>query len=380
MFPYARGSALIEHHKTGEQFEIHHDELDWEPLGGEERGMGVENIYEALIEHDELGELRWTISEYPVGAESFKSTDVGVHLVIEDFDYGLERKPEFDDDDPENLRNNFKNNPEWTKGIGRAEVARYLVDWFHYFYEDPANETPYNSREGGYLYIKGGPYSAEEELRENFEDVVPEDAILEAVNEIESDGLYDWAPSNHHLASVEFYEEAINENDAAAEPGLEKLFQQVADRGLSIRLGSKEEKVVRAKVLEQIDSLKNDLPKPVLHGGIGHNHPPQEFALQGEDLTKVSESLDSIQVELTSDAPDVQIVAQKATLLVKVLGWLAAKSDKTLDAFCDSFGKAFGTAAGAAIPVAAAASIIPTYWGKLAVLLGSLKDWFLLPH
>ena len=31
-----------------------------------------------------------------------------------------------------------------------ATLAKYLVDWFHYFYEDPANETPYNGREGGY--------------------------------------------------------------------------------------------------------------------------------------------------------------------------------------------------------------------------------------
>ena len=83
--------------------------------------------------------------------------------------------------------------------------------WVHYFYEDPANETPYNGREGGYLYIKGGPYSAEDELRENFEDVVPEDAILVAVEEIQSDGLFDWAPSHRHPDSIDFYEDAVAE-------------------------------------------------------------------------------------------------------------------------------------------------------------------------
>ena len=157
MIIYARGTAIIEHHDSGEQFEIYDDELDWEPVGGDDRGMGPETIYEALIEHDELGDLRWTISEYPAGAENFKETNVGMHRVIQDFDYGLEHEPEFDDEYPANLRDRFKNNPEWMKAMTKATVVKYLVDWFHYFYEDPANETPYNGREGGYLYIKGGP-------------------------------------------------------------------------------------------------------------------------------------------------------------------------------------------------------------------------------
>ncbi len=35
----------------------------------------------------------------------------------------------------------------------RTELLR---DWFFERYEDPANSTPYNSAEGGYLYIWGG--------------------------------------------------------------------------------------------------------------------------------------------------------------------------------------------------------------------------------
>ena len=49
MIIYARGTAIIEHHDSGEQFEIYDDELDWEPVGGDDRGMGPETIYEALI-------------------------------------------------------------------------------------------------------------------------------------------------------------------------------------------------------------------------------------------------------------------------------------------------------------------------------------------
>ena len=349
MIIYARGTAIIEHRDSGEKFEIHDDELDWEPVGGDDRGMGPETIYEALVEHEELGDLRWTVSEYPVGAENFKETNIGVHRIVEDFDYGLEHEPKFDDDDPASLRDRFKNNPDWTKALTKATVARYLVDWFHHFYEDPANETPYNGREGGYLYIKGGPYSAEEELRENFESVVPEDAILEAVEFIQSDGLFDWAPSHRHPASIDFYEDAVAEDNEQEEFSFEEL-KEIARKGQGAGLRSEEEKAARAAVLEQIAALKGDLPKPVSHGGIGHNHPPQEFELQGEELEEAAESLDKIEAELASDEPNVEAVAQRGSFLRKAVGWVAGKIDMTVDAFCKSFGTTLGVASAVAVP------------------------------
>lgn len=374
MIIYARGTAIIQHRDSGEQFEIYDDELDWEPVGSDDRSMGAETIYEALVEHDELGNLRWTISEYPAGAENFKETNVGVHRVVEDFDYGLEHEPEFDDDDPAHLRDRFKNNPEWAKALTKATVVKYLVDWFHYFYENPANETPYNGREGGYLYIKGGPYSAEEELRENFEDVVLEDAILAAVEEIQSEGLFDWAPSDRHPNSIEFYEDAVAEDYAQEEFSFEEL-KAIASEGQSAGLGSEEEKAARAAVLEQIVALKDDLPKPASHGGIGHNHPPQEFELQGEELEEAAENLEAIEAELASAEPNLEAVAQKASFLRKAVGWVAGKIDTTVDAFCKAFGTTLGAATAVTVPAAVLA--LP-YWGKLAVLLGSLKEWLLL--
>ena len=374
MIIYARGIAIIEHRDSGERFEIQNDELDWEPVGGDNRGMGPETLYEALVEHDELGDLRWTVSEYPAGAENSKETNVGVHRIVQDFDYGLEHESEFDDEDVGNLRERFKNNPEWTKALTKATAVKYLVEWFHYFYEDPANETPYNSREGGYLYIKGGPYSAEEELRENFEELVSEDAILEAVEEIQSDGLFDWAPSHQHPDSIDFYEDAVAEDYDREEFSFEQI-KEIASKGRGAGLGSKDEKAARAAILEQITALKDDLPKPASHGGIGHNNPPEEFELQGEELEEASESLETIEAELASDEPDAQVVAEKASRLSKVVGWVAGKIDVTVDAFCKSLGTTLGAAAGAMIPAAVLA--LP-YWGKLAALLGSLKEWLLL--
>lgn len=375
MIIYTRGTAKIEHSESKDVFEIYDDELEWEVVGGDERGMGQETIYEAFVDHDDLGDLRWSISEYPAGVENFTDTNIGAHRIVSDFDYGLEHEPKFDDEEPIGLRDRLKANPEWAAALTRGSLVKLLVEWFHYLYEDPANETPHNSREGGYLYIKGGPYNAEQELRENFEDVVPEDALMAAVEEIQSDGLFDWAPSPRHQDSVDFYEDSIADDyPPDDEASFEKLIEIAASEP-SIGIGSAEEKAARAIVLDQIFALKGALPKSASHGGIGHNHPPEEFELHGDELEETAESIEAIEVELASDDPNAEVVAKKASLLEKAVGWVARKIDATVEEFCKSFGKNLGTAAAYGLP---AAILTSPYWGKLAVMLGSLKDWLLI--
>jgi hypothetical protein len=71
----------------------------------------------------------------------------------------------------------------------KAEKLELMIGWFHQNYEDPAQKTPYESAEGGYQWIWGGPYEARDELYSKFGDIVSESLIEEAVKEIESDGL-----------------------------------------------------------------------------------------------------------------------------------------------------------------------------------------------
>ena len=40
------------------------------------------------------------------------------------------------------------------------ERVEAMKEWFWENFEDPANETPYESREGGYQWIWGGPFDA----------------------------------------------------------------------------------------------------------------------------------------------------------------------------------------------------------------------------
>lgn len=50
-----------------------------------------------------------------------------------------------------------------------------MVEWFRENYMDPANGVPYNSREGGYMYVNGGPYDALDVLSERFPDALSDE-------------------------------------------------------------------------------------------------------------------------------------------------------------------------------------------------------------
>lgn len=58
--------------------------------------MGPEIHYEAVVEHPELGQLTWSLWEYPLGVENDHKTDIGGHQLIDGFEYGLEHEPEPD--------------------------------------------------------------------------------------------------------------------------------------------------------------------------------------------------------------------------------------------------------------------------------------------
>lgn len=87
---YCKGTARLKHKTTGSIHEIESDELDWDVVGGDERQMGPEIHYEAVVEHRELGRLTWSLWEYPQGIENFRETNKGEHELLEDFDYGLD--------------------------------------------------------------------------------------------------------------------------------------------------------------------------------------------------------------------------------------------------------------------------------------------------
>jgi predicted RNase H-like HicB family nuclease len=70
--------------------------------------------------------------------------------------------------------------------LDRDEQSEVMKSWFHAHYEDPAEQTPYESAEGGYIWIFGGPYDAREELEAEFDGAVPDQLIEDVANELNS--------------------------------------------------------------------------------------------------------------------------------------------------------------------------------------------------
>src|SRR5882724_4089003 len=74
----------------------------------------------------------------------------------------------------------------------REEQLDAMRRWFHRHYEDPIENCPHDSEEGGYQYVYGGPYDASEELSTEFGGVV-EDALIEELASELDDISSDWS-------------------------------------------------------------------------------------------------------------------------------------------------------------------------------------------
>ena len=75
-----------------------------------------------------------------------------------------------------------------------AEQLDVMESWFRERYEDPAERTPYESKEGGYIWIWGGPYEADEVLSEEFGSLVSQELIDSLVHALDS-YCTEWAPT-----------------------------------------------------------------------------------------------------------------------------------------------------------------------------------------
>ena len=84
------------------------------------------------------------------------------------------------------------------KRISRHIVKKVAIsemeEWFYTHYQDPNESCPYDSEEGGFIYIWGGPYDPEEELFDNFSGTYPESLIKEAAEKIiEDTDIHEWS-------------------------------------------------------------------------------------------------------------------------------------------------------------------------------------------
>jgi len=110
-----------------------------------------------------------------------------------------------------------------------------MKEWFFAHYDDPVNVCPYESREGGYQYIWGGPYDVREALSDNFSGRVSDEVISQCADEIinehscyEWSGLPDWARSDDYCDTefLETFEHSLEKVQSLLELNVNPTLEQ----------------------------------------------------------------------------------------------------------------------------------------------------------
>jgi hypothetical protein len=196
--------------------------------------------------------------------------------------------------------------PEDFSGLSVEDAAELIKDWFLANFEDPAQETPYDGREGGYLYIHGGPYEVDDVIGNVFAGVASDEIIQAAVEAVELEG-FEWAPAGHRV-------QPPDDDDTPESP-------------------TSDVRALHAQMLERISVLEQAAEK-VPRPGRGHNHPPEPLedepltAVDFQDLFRAIETLKAQPVEPANTPADAIEAANILHLIgAKVSSYLKDKGD-----------------------------------------------------
>lgn len=193
----------------------------------------------------------------------------------------------------------------------RSLAVEEMVEWFHYHFEDPQNETPRD--EGDFIYIWGGPFDGSEILFDQFIGEHDEDLIKAAVDEIEESGISEWAPTSQG----DFYEHPSPDDGAS----------------------SSSEGATRESLMAAISGLRKQLDDlQTAPREIGHNQPPEEIGsppYADEDKGEIARLLAVTEEEILLDDPDVDNIQQATSKLSefsqRAINYVGSKIDLALD-------------------------------------------------
>ncbi|MGN6150347.1 MAG: hypothetical protein ACTHPD_17575 [Rhizomicrobium sp.] len=243
----------------------------------------------------------------------------------------------------------FSQPPSDLTDLPTEEAVQEITRWFFENFEDPAQNTPYESAEGGYQWIWGGPYDAREVIQDNFSETAPEDVLEAAIEVIQRYGD-EWAPNLNRISA-----EAEAELEERISP--ERLHKEMLER-----IGEVE------RALERYERSR---------AKIGHNNPPEKLEpeiLSDEERERLTASLSVLKskpVQLPeSELAEVETAAKEIeSLWRRLLGYTA----KQADIFVSAFVKASGTATAGAVAYKLLAD-------KLGELSHAITNWLSVIH
>ena len=245
-----------------------------------------------------------------------------------------------------------------------------MVHWFYGMFEDPSNETPYDGREGGFQYIWGGPYEAADELEAEFGGIVSDEALEAAIAEVESDGIMEWAPGPDHPDQKARMDEAMADAYEPRTTTLEEIRNRL-EGGSTPRFGDALEAGRRASLRDEIATLRELMERDArVHGGIGHNQPPEHLALSVELTVEVKQAIEKIDSEVSKSAPSVEVVVESTGRLERVLAWIGKRFEISVDAFLTKYWSTVGIAAALGTGV-----VLPLIGERVARVFNAALEW-----
>jgi hypothetical protein len=168
--------------------------------------------------------------------------------------------------------------PDDFSSLEQDDAVALIRDWFFDNFEDPAHSTPYESAEGGYQYIWGGPYNTRDIVENVFADTASAELIEAAIDEIEVDGM-EWVPSSRRRLPPE--EDDLEPVDDPAK--------------------------LHADMLRRIGELEQAVEKARATPGIGHNNPPdaiEQPTLSTEDAREIKALLAELKQQPVAPTDD----------------------------------------------------------------------------
>jgi hypothetical protein len=256
---------------------------------------------------------------------------------------------------------------------GKKRQLEYVIAWFHSRYEDPAMETPYNGQEGGYIYVHGGPYDARDEIGNEFADIISDEVIDLAVDDVESEGIFNWAPTHQHPDRIneEFeYDTDFEPSSATLETVLQRL-----DEGNIPSYGDDFEKSARTAITQDIEELEAQFPTdPSTHGGIGHNQPPGEMKFTATEIAEIRAALSVTKEQLSQKQPDAVIVAKSATVLRNLVDAAKRQASLATGEFSKSLGSSAGKIVGSTLGIGMVTASVYLI-SKLTLVIDKVITW-----
>lgn len=198
----------------------------------------------------------------------------------------------------------FEPNENWLRSASPELQIEAMRRWFYARFEDPANDTPYDGREGGYQFIWGGPYDPNDEIQDRFGEIVPYEVMEQLIAELWETGD-EWAPISDYMDYDEFFIQEI-ENESSPYNALTRQLAQL-NQILDINQSQDISQLIFQMVHSSaISSLEAYLADTVRYWIENSEEILENFVSTNKDFSSVTIPLNKIYKRLSTIREDVE--------------------------------------------------------------------------